>query len=961
MTEKPTTNEYATFRTQEFFSSRCGDPIEHSGDQTVFLCPRQPSNGKTKPHRLYVSTDGAWCCHHANCPSKTGCPIQGGGPRQFLAMVEPTLSDPEAFEILNKFGRSDKGCGKPNKPGKAAQPKSKKVWPDHQQLAEFWRSQVDVGDGVMITGSWMYQDASGRDVAIVFRFDGSKGKTYRQARKVDGGWVAESLGDNRPLYRLKENKHDLVLVVEGEKSADALRKVAGNPFKAWITTPMQGAKSPSKSDWGPVRGKSVVILPDHDTAGERFAQEVVSLCRKAGAVSVRIAAPFYGKEPDDGRDVADWLAEGGEVSAIIDAINNATEANAAPTLDTKAVPKVLGYTPAMDLVFWHRGRLHIEKARSLRGADLTMLTGIEDPDALKALKAELIRRAHEAGPVDPTDRMLPGAWKTDGRWIVVSGKRAAEVKEGKVIDLDRPVVDGRIIEHGDDWLDWDSMAGGLADGRAALAAAFEVIRKQAMDWCWRDSQAGDYASAFIMLTLVQQAMEWRPFLHVTGPRGCGKSSLFELVLAPIFGGLTRSMGKSTAHAIAQEVGNSGRALILDEFEQHKHVGQVLAFLKGSSSREGGTKTSGTPGARAHTYRVHHLPWIGSIYIPTEASTDAAIRDRTIRLELARPGKEKPKPIGLTKAEGRRLAALIVGGMISCWEPIEEKREEIRANGAEVFKRVQGSDHRTLDNYCHASAVLAFLTGKPYSVPTWAAKEDGDDGDKIMEAILGSKVRVLDTGREYSVGEILEVDEDIPEPAVKALARDGVKATTHDGQQFIAIKEDLVRRNLLRGSAFENLDIAAPLLRIQGARRGKVKMATKETANCILIPSGWNLWNLNGTSGGTSKTLITTTLNNKGSKGSSETTEKTQGGVSNSRTSANLFDRPGGACKTADFSGTFGTSPANEDQERAEEVPPKVPGSSKSVEPPKAPGAKTNQSHRSGSIISEPNSDEEVEI
>jgi len=54
-----------------------------------------------------------------------------------------------------------------------------------------------------------------------------------------------------------------------------------------VTTPPHGAKSPDKADWSVVKGRKVVIWPDHDDAGTEYAQSVGRLCAAAaGAASV---------------------------------------------------------------------------------------------------------------------------------------------------------------------------------------------------------------------------------------------------------------------------------------------------------------------------------------------------------------------------------------------------------------------------------------------------------------------------------------------------------------------------------------------------------------------------------------------------------------------------------------------------------------------------------------------------
>ena len=101
-------------------------------------------------------------------------------------------------------------------------------------------------------------------------------------------WRAVGFPTPRPLYRLPDilAKPDAsVLVTEGEKAADA----AGALFANMVaTTPPHGAKSPSKADWGPLKGRTVGVWPDADSSGADYAQDVVRLASAAGAASVAI-------------------------------------------------------------------------------------------------------------------------------------------------------------------------------------------------------------------------------------------------------------------------------------------------------------------------------------------------------------------------------------------------------------------------------------------------------------------------------------------------------------------------------------------------------------------------------------------------------------------------------------------------------------------------------------------------
>jgi hypothetical protein len=74
------------------------------------------------------------------------------------------------------------------------------------------------------------------------------------------------------LYNLPQvlaDRNSLVFVNEGEKAAEAARSIG-----LLATCSAHGAKSAAKTDWRVLAGRDVVILPDHDDAGERYAADV---------------------------------------------------------------------------------------------------------------------------------------------------------------------------------------------------------------------------------------------------------------------------------------------------------------------------------------------------------------------------------------------------------------------------------------------------------------------------------------------------------------------------------------------------------------------------------------------------------------------------------------------------------------------------------------------------------------
>ncbi len=160
---------------------------------------------------------------------------------------------------------------------------------------------------------WAYEDADGQPVMVVARWDGPDGKEIRPVSKTASGWKIGALPPPRPVYNLpaisKASPDEPIVVVEGEKAADAAAQLG---FVA--TTSSGGANAASKSDWTPLAGRDVWVIPDNDEAGLRYAGDVVRLAYQAGAKGVRVLKwdklrPQDYEQLPAGFDVADWYEQ----------------------------------------------------------------------------------------------------------------------------------------------------------------------------------------------------------------------------------------------------------------------------------------------------------------------------------------------------------------------------------------------------------------------------------------------------------------------------------------------------------------------------------------------------------------------------------------------------------------------------------------------------------------------------
>ncbi|WP_353271410.1 AAA family ATPase [Wolbachia endosymbiont (group A) of Rhorus exstirpatorius] len=151
------------------------------------------------------------------------------------------------------------------------------------------------------TASWNYYDESDQVIVTVYRYNTDSGKRYLP---FDVKRSSFTLPETRPLYNIPGiMKSDKVILVEGEKCADALIEQGMT-----ATTAMLGANAPiEKTDWSPLKGKHVIIWPDNDEPGKQYAEKVVKKLTFLGVLSLTLLEIPENKPK--GWDSADGIEE----------------------------------------------------------------------------------------------------------------------------------------------------------------------------------------------------------------------------------------------------------------------------------------------------------------------------------------------------------------------------------------------------------------------------------------------------------------------------------------------------------------------------------------------------------------------------------------------------------------------------------------------------------------------------
>ena len=124
------------------------------------------------------------------------------------------------------------------------------------------KKEAPVDDLGPATAKWDYLDASGKLIAVVYRYDPPGRK--KEFRPWDARRRKMAPPDPRPLYNQPGmTSAAQVILAEGEKCAQALIDAG-----VVATTAMHGANAPvEKTDWSPLAGKAVLVWPDRDKPG----------------------------------------------------------------------------------------------------------------------------------------------------------------------------------------------------------------------------------------------------------------------------------------------------------------------------------------------------------------------------------------------------------------------------------------------------------------------------------------------------------------------------------------------------------------------------------------------------------------------------------------------------------------------------------------------------------------------
>lgn len=220
------------------------------------------------------------------------------------------------------------------------------------------------------TARYTYRDLDGNILFHTLRLENEYGKKivlplsygYLKGNEGESIWSLKGYqAEKKPLYNLhllKEFPNSKVLIVEGEKTAEAASKMFPKEKMICLTW-SGGAGAVIKGDWRPIFMRDIVIWPDNDKAGYEASNAVCHELRKIGIKSLQeVNREMLIKELPPKWDLADPLPHGKVEAFIKNAILRAQEK--AVGLEA-LISHLKTQSSSFDINIAHNVLVHVEK------------------------------------------------------------------------------------------------------------------------------------------------------------------------------------------------------------------------------------------------------------------------------------------------------------------------------------------------------------------------------------------------------------------------------------------------------------------------------------------------------------------------------------------------------------------------------------------------------------------------
>jgi len=523
----------------------------------------------------------------------------------------------------------------PYTPPKKEKSEWEPIFPVPQEALELLnKNRVDIWNQTKKKNSMLYpkmvfhyRDTSGDCVGSVLRIQKQTGGKwtpqviYAKNIKTDEiKWTYGSIPYPRPLFgseTLKKAKS--VLVVEGEKTALAARRIIGTEERAVVTW-CGGTKVAERNRWQDLAGKMVIIWPDsdlhvYDSRHGKKAGELIPWDKQEGfsaaltiaeslnshKITCKIVDPR--KLPrEDGWDLADAEDQGWDSEEVLKYLKSnllnppqkevkkqeekpkktekkkKEKTDDIPYLNDDEIKnalenyvRFLGYDYDYNYYYsFERNQVISMSASAHTRQGLYLLA----PEAIWSACFPLLdsksrakfdidiaidqmnRRSVLAGHYDPTRVRKSGAWWDNDKVVLHLGNRLlCNNKEHKLEDF----KSGFIYESRPK-LEFNH-------GEVLSRTEINLINEISDGIKWKYPSLGAFALGWAVLAPFCGLISWRPHIWIMGPSGSGKSTILRDFLVPLLGGI--QIGPSGIYSepgVRQAIDGQVLPVIMEEAE-----------------------------------------------------------------------------------------------------------------------------------------------------------------------------------------------------------------------------------------------------------------------------------------------------------------------------------------------------------------------------------------------------------
>jgi len=642
-------------------------------------------------------------------------------------------------------------------------------------------------------------------------------------------------------------------------------------------------------------GKHVVICHDADLPGQYGARtdkpeggavRWVNAALAGGAASVVNLQLPYEVVEKKGRDIRDWINEGGTFEALmkmVEASETLTRESLDPEDDLSSLLPHQQILRALDLiVLGHQrsGSISVFNKASMRQfviKDIDRFSYNQMLVRIGALAKEKIHCAfdgecppdkishqhvqraiaEEAGGKEITRQSTIGIglWVLNQKMVAVGAGEWLEVGSD-LKSHQTPIIEDKIVDFGEAqeaWYNKSMLAGYLQQARSVEWRSGFIDEFEAVLSRWQNHKhpmAEMVLTGLCLASWMQQAWKIRPWVGLSGESSSGKTALFNY-LSDYFGGLCLSASSASEAGVRNGVKCTSKIVLLDEFEASKERDKILKLMMGAT-RSGKVSQS----LRSNTNQesisgdIQVLPWFSATELKMDKQTE---RNRFLEFELGnRSGLlQFVIPEGQQVEEFRNKSIAIV---MKIWERALALADILNRSLEKSYSRLGESYAVPCASYAAAkgfSDVEAIeLFRSLLDCLTVEVQESQESEHKmLLDAILRSPVHV-GAGQKRTVAELFRMetaeggvipDEHLGRAGLKKIEKSEVVSISDwpgkikERHLFIDVsKAGPVRRALLDRTEYAEMNLGRLLTRLPGAFKGREYVSGSQTRG-VYVP------------------------------------------------------------------------------------------------------------------------------